>query len=177
MRTLVVGLGSVILADDGVGMHAARCVAEAVQADGLSGVDVLELGTAGLSLLASLEGYDRLILLDAIVTGAAPGTIHELSEADVAKTAHLGAGHEADLPTALAFGRRALGAGMPEDVVVIAVEAEDLTTFSEAPTPAVAAAIPEVVARVRGLLSRPRPGRSQPGSRAALHPCPPRSGG
>ena len=145
MKTLVVGIGSPILADDGVGIHAARAVKAALG----DRVDVVELGTGGLALLDVIEGYDRLILIDAIVTGAAPGTIHQLTEGDATKTAHLGAGHEADLPTALAMGRRALGDRMPADVIVLGIEAEDLTCFAEVLTARVAASLPEAIDCVR----------------------------
>lgn len=149
MKTLVVGIGSPILADDGVGIHAARAVKEALG----DAVDVAEVGTGGLALLDVIEGYDRLILIDAIVTGAKPGTIHELTEDEVAKTAHLGAGHDADLPTALAMGRRTLGDGMPREVIVLGVEAEDLTSFSEVLAAEVEATLPCVVDCVRAMVS------------------------
>ena len=55
--------------------------------------------------------------------------------------------------TALAVGRLALGDRMPKDVIVLAVEAQDLTSFSEALSPKVEAALPEVVARVQEILS------------------------
>ena len=110
-------------------------------------VEVIELGTAGLSLLDFVEGFDRLVIIDAILTGAAPGTVHELTGEEVAKTVHLGVGHEADLPTAIALGQK-LSRHMPAEVVVVAVEAADITTFSEELTPQVASAIQEVLARV-----------------------------
>jgi hydrogenase maturation protease len=148
MKTLVAGIGSTIRGDDGVGVRAARQL-KARLPNGR--FDVIELGTAGLTLLDSVEGYDRLILLDAIVTGAPPGTVHELTGKQIAASAHLGTGHEADLPTTLALGRK-LSKYMPADVIVLAVEAGDLNGFSEDLTPEVGAAIPEVLARVMELV-------------------------
>lgn len=145
MRTLVVGIGSTIRGDDGIGVHVARKLKEESYAESY---DIIELGTAGLSLLDYVEGYDRLIIVDAIVTGAPPGTVHELRGEDVTKTAHLGDGHESDLPTTLALGRR-LGKHMLKDVVIIAVEAAGLDDFSEQLTPEVEKAIPEALARIK----------------------------
>jgi hydrogenase maturation protease len=147
MKTLVAGIGSTIRGDDGVGVRAARQLKARLPNGGF---DVIELGTAGLTLLDSVEGYDRLILLDAIVTGAPPGTVHELKGKDVAASAHLGAGHESDLPTTLALGRK-LSKHMPADVTVLAIEVENLNSFSEHLTPDVEAAIPEVLAKVARL--------------------------
>ncbi len=147
MKTLVVGIGSTIRRDDGVGVRAAR----RFKARSSNSVDVIELGTAGLSLLDFVEGFDRLVVIDAIVTGAPPGTVYQLTGKEVTKTVHLGIGHEADLPTALSLGRK-LSRRMPADVVVVAVEAADITTFSEELTPEVASAMPEVQARLERLV-------------------------
>ncbi len=173
MKTLVVGIGSTIRSDDGVGVHAVRAVRDWLEESGRDGhgtssgrsfrvggqtVDVAEIGTGGISLLDLVAGYDRLIVLDAVVSGAAPGAVMLLTGDEVARAEHLGAGHEADLPTALAVGRRLAGAGLPEEVFVVAVEAGDIVTFSEQCTPDVVRSIPEAVRVVRGLvLDRGRP--------------------
>jgi hydrogenase maturation protease len=148
VRTLVVGIGSTIRGDDGVGVHAAR---QLKLRDALPDVDIIELGTAGLALLDFVEGYDRLIVLDAITSGASPGTVNVLTGNDVARAAHLGVGHEADLPTTLALGRRLARRQIPKEVVVVAVEASDLHSFSERLTPAVEAAIEPALAEVAQL--------------------------
>ena len=152
MKTLVVGIGSTILGDDGVGVHAARAVRDRVMAAPDIDVDVVELGTAGLALLDLIEGYDQLIVLDAIVTGAAPGTVHRLEGQDVVRAAHLGAGHDADLPATLAMGEKLLPGQMPKKVTVIGIEALNLTDFSEALSEAVEAGIEAVVRVVEGLV-------------------------
>ncbi len=149
MKTLVVGIGSTILTDDGVGVVAAREIQRQLSADR---IDVLELGTAGIALLDYIGGYQRVILLDAMVTGAPPGTVHQLTGEAFTKSAHLGSAHEADLPTVLALGQRLFPGKMPHEVVVIGIEAQELTEFSETLTPAVAAALPAVVSAVESLL-------------------------
>ncbi len=112
---------------------------------------MIELGTAGLSLLDSVRGYDRLIIIDAIVTGAEPGTVHVLDGVDVARAFHLGPGHDADLPTVLALGEKLAADQMPRDVTVVAVEASDVITVSTHLTPAVEDAVPAAAARVERL--------------------------
>jgi hydrogenase maturation protease len=59
-----------------------------------------------------------------------------------------------NLPTALAFGRQA-GARLPadEDIQLVGIEAQDVLTFSEECTPAVAAAIPRAAQTVMDLLN------------------------
>jgi len=149
LRTLIVGIGSTIRGDDGVGVHAVRRLQEHRLPEE---VTVLELGTAGLTLLDLVAGYDRLIVFDAMVSGAPPGTVRVLTGDEVARAAHLGVGHEADLPTTLALGRKLAGPQMPSDVTVVAIEARDLNSFSEHLSTKVAAAIPEALAKVDKLL-------------------------
>jgi hydrogenase maturation protease len=149
VRTLVVGIGSTIRGDDGVGVHAARRLCQRTLPPD---VDIIELGTAGLGLLDHVVGYDRLIVLDAMVSGAPPGTVRLLAGDDVAHAAHLGPGHDADLPTTLAFGRRLAPQGMPSQVIVVTVEVLDLTSFTEHLTVEVEAAITEMLAAVEQLL-------------------------
>jgi len=116
-------------------------------------VDILEVGTAGLSILDLVAGYDRLIVVDAIVSGADPGTVHELRGADVARASHLGPGHDADLPTVLALGEKLAAEQMPSEVVVVAVEAADIATVSADLSPEVKAAVPNATARVEAICS------------------------
>jgi hydrogenase maturation protease len=157
VRTLIVGIGSTIRGDDGVGVHAARALRQRPLP---AGVDVIELGTAGLGLLDVVSGYERLIVLDAIVSGAPPGTVHVLAGDDVARGAHLGPGHEADLPTTLASGRKLPGIHMPQEVIVVAVEVRNLTSFSDHLTDEAEAAIPGVVTTVENLLGQNRATRA-----------------
>ncbi len=150
-RTLIVGVGSSILCDDGVGGHVVRRLGTTLRRDD---VDVIEIGTAGFGLLDLVDGYDRLILVDAMVTGVTPGSVRELDEREVTRTVHLNAtGHDADLATTLAAGRALPGLSMPSQVIVLGVEAADVTTFSERLTPEVDAALPEVVSRIEALLA------------------------
>ncbi len=148
MKTLVAGVGSTIRGDDGLGVEAVRRLRDRIEDDQ---VDFVELGTAGVALLDLVDGYERLILIDAILTGGQPGTVVELEGEEVATSAHLGAGHEADLPTVLDLGRK-LSKIMPREVVVIAVEAADLDSFSETLTPEVEAVMPDVLNRVEKLI-------------------------
>ena len=148
MNTIIVGIGSEILCDDGVGIHVIRQLRLQPIA---ASVNMIELGTAGLSILDTVKGFERLIVIDAIQTGAKPGTIHILTGDDIARATHLGPSHEADLPTVLALGRVLGSDVIPSDVVVFAIEAEDISTFSEELTPAVAEAVPNVVEKIEEL--------------------------
>lgn len=57
-----------------------------------------------------------------------------------------------DFPTMLALGKKLFPGKIPEDIKIIAIEAEDITTISDKCTPKVEKAIPEVVELIKGLL-------------------------
>jgi hydrogenase maturation protease len=78
---LILGLGNMLLADDGVGPAAVT----SLKANYLvpEGVQVLDGGTLGLSLLPYIEDVDAVILVDAIRDDAPPGTLVRLQGDDV----------------------------------------------------------------------------------------------
>ena len=157
MKTLVLGLGNPILSDDGVGIRVAQEVekqlglirSEAKQAE----VAVTETSGAGFSLLDSMTGYDRVIIVDAIQTGKGPvGHIYRLAPEDFSFARHLSSPHQINLITALQLGK-ILNLPMPQKITIFAVEVEDVTNFSEKCTPKVEGAIPEAVKMVLGELN------------------------
>ncbi len=78
---LILGLGNVICSDDGLGVVAAERLRRDYELPG--GVEVLDGGTLGLSLLAHVSGADDLLLLDAVRADAPPGTLVRLDGDDV----------------------------------------------------------------------------------------------
>ena len=150
-KTLVVGVGNPILSDDGVGIHIVRRLREM----GIPGVDVEELPASGLELLDMVLGYDRVIIIDAIVTEEGnPGQFYILEESDFERTVHGASPHGINIATALALGRRLASDKMPAEIRFIAIEAEDIVNVSETMTPAVAAAVQLVVDKVVADLSK-----------------------
>ncbi len=152
--TLVVGLGNPLLGDDGFGWRAAEQVEQQTR-HFQSRVEVDYLAVGGLGLMERLIGYEHAILIDTIDTGQRPsGSIRCLRLNDLPDLAagHLSSAHDTTLLTAFGVGR-ALGAALPDDVVIVAVEASVTFDFSEALTPPVAAVLPEVVRLVLGLVT------------------------
>ena len=147
MKTLVVGLGNPILTDDGVGIYVARAVAAQCQRDD---VTFAEASVGGLRLLDVIAGYERVIMVDAIQTrDGKPGDIYRLHPNDLRVSLHSGSTHALSFPGALALGW-GLGMMLPDDeaIAIIAIEVEDVLTFGETCTPAVAAAIPHAMEAV-----------------------------
>ena len=143
-RTLVLGLGNPLLADDAIGLEVVRSLQERLP-HLASLVEIEQDHCGGLRLMERLIGYHRAIIVDAVCTGARPGTIHLLNLGGL-PTRHSTCAHDVDLATALDLGRKS-GATLPteEHIVVIGIEAADVTTFRQGCTGDVAAAIPEAL--------------------------------
>jgi len=152
-KILILGLGNPILSDDGIGIHVVRALSGHSFAPGVTRA---EASVGGLRLLEVLAGYDRVILVDAIVTPEGdPGQIFLLGPQDLRASLHSGSAHDLSLPSALKLGRE-LGMEIPEDknIKIIAIQAADVRTLEERPTPAVEAAIPKAVETVLAILGK-----------------------
>lgn len=75
MRILIAGVGNVLRGDDGFGVAVAQSLAAGANLP--EGVEVFEAGIAGVPLVQELmDGYDALIVADAVERDGAPGTVY-----------------------------------------------------------------------------------------------------
>lgn len=145
MKTLILGIGNPILSDDGVGFLVAERLKEALK--GRKDITVKETSVSGLSLLDEITGYERLIIVDAIQTrDGKPGDIYRLTPADF-KVGRMAVIHDVGLFSALELARK-LDMEVPREVVIFAIEAKDIATFSEKCSAEVEGAIPQAVKMV-----------------------------
>ncbi len=143
MKTLILGLGNPILSDDGIGIHVAREI-KRQRPD----LDVLEASAAGFRVVDEMLGYDRVILIDSIITGQMPvGSVFELSREQFRNASHYSSPHDMGLFEAFDLMRKH-GAKLPEELIIVAIEVEDIDTFSEAFTSEVQEALPLAVEKV-----------------------------
>ena len=151
MKTLILGLGNPVLTDDGLGFAAVEEVRKRL--DGRD-VSVSEASVGGLGLVELMVGHDKVIIIDAIQSGAAqPGEILRLQPEEFCANARTAWTHDLSFPTALELGRR-LGMQIPTEIVILAVEGLDLCTFGEQLTPPVAATVPQLAELVLQELAR-----------------------
>jgi len=145
MRTLVLGVGNSILSDDAIGLVVARRLEE--RYGGREDTDFGYNEEAGFTLLEESLGYDRLVVVDSILTGSAPGTVHRLDLSDLGRSIHSNSPHGMNLATVMALGRTQ-GMDVPDDVHIYAVEAMDTLTFGEELTPELADKVEGVVREI-----------------------------
>ena len=147
MKTLVLGIGNTILGDDGVGIYAAQELAGRLDDEN---VTIKDVGVDGLNLLEHILGYDRLVVIDAIVTeGGRPGNIYRLRPEAIRESAGGGLSpHHFNLATTLEIGNRLFPDEMPQEVTIFAVEAKEVKDITEEMTEPVRKALPRVVEMV-----------------------------
>ncbi|MEN6438117.1 MAG: hydrogenase maturation protease [Syntrophobacter sp.] len=140
-RILVLGLGNLLLADEGIGVHAAQAL---IRADMPPEVTVRDTGTAILDAIPDLETADFVIVVDAVKADRTPGSVYRIPFADMVRPEVIGSMHGFDLSRVLALTPRKT---VPE-VLVVGVEPA-LIDWSMELSPPVAAALPRVIDQVR----------------------------
>ena len=142
---LVLCLGNEVLSDDSFGFHVFNRIADSYAEEGPT--EVIYSSIAGFSLLELLRERKRVLVIDAITTGAKPGTVHFFPAGLLTPSRHLINSHQINLPSAIQLGRQ-LGLEMPEAIDVLAVEAQDIETLSEEMTEPVEQALDPVCHRI-----------------------------
>ncbi len=125
MGALILGVGNVLLGDEGIGV---RVVEELENRFSFpEDVMVLDGGTAGIELLRYLEGRDLLILIDAMRAGLTPGTVFKVEGDEVPKRFMTKISpHQIGLSDLLAAG--ILSDQVPKNIILFGVEPERLET-------------------------------------------------
>lgn len=150
-KILVLGLGNPLVTDDSIGLRVVEALKPRLA--GREGIEVSEDYWGGLRLMERMIGFQAAVVVDAIQTGAAPGTIHLLTPDGLA-TQRSASAHDVNLATALQFGRQA-GAALPENrhIQLVGIEVVDILTFGEHCTPEVQAAVPRAAEKVLEILA------------------------
>ncbi len=139
--TLVIGLGNPLMGDDGAGVTALERLREEWVLP--PEVELMDGGTWGMNLLPCVEFAERLVLIDAIRTGVAPGTLTVLERAALPRYFSLKLSpHQIDLREVLALAE--LRGALPEDLVALGIEPASIE-LGEGLSPAVASGLGKLV--------------------------------
>ena len=143
---LVLGVGNLLLKDEGVGIHVIR----ALEKEELPhNVSLMDGGTGGLHLISWIQDYNRIIMVDATLDHNPPGTIRLIRPRYATDFPPLMSAHEVGLRDMIEA--MILTEKLP-DIQLIVVSAEDISEVGMELTPAVEAAVPEVVEMVKQII-------------------------
>lgn len=141
MKIIVLGVGNLILSDEGVGVRAVEEIERRYRLPDT--VELIDGGTSGMEVMGSLSHADHVLILDAVKTGAPPGTVVKLSGAEVPKFFSLKMSpHQVSLSDVLATLEFA--GESPGSVTVIGVVPVSLDNSLDL-TPQVAAKLPQLI--------------------------------
>ncbi len=145
---LLLGIGNVLLSDDGAGIHVVRAIEKMQRNGDIPGTLVArDGGTIGLGLLADLQDHAAFIAVDAMEMAAAPGTVNTFRGTDMDR--QLGGTRKSAHEVALAdlVGAALLSGCMPAKRALIGIQPAS-TGWNLAPSEPVRAAIPNACAAV-----------------------------
>lgn len=144
-KTLILGLGNILLRDEGLGVHLVKRLRERYSFP--DEVQVVDGGTLGLDLLLHLEGVSRLLVVDAVVFDAEPGRLIRLEGDAISSQATLRVSpHQAGLQDLLAVAR--LQRCLPSTVIVWGMQPASLDEWGMTCTEAVEARLPVLMSAV-----------------------------
>jgi hydrogenase maturation protease len=143
-RTRVLGVGNLLLGDDGVGIHA---VEQLAQRNLPSHISIIDAGTPGWGLPMWFEGQEKVIIIDAVRMGEPPGTWKRFDPETVKLFAsgEVLSLHEPGLANGLALAE-ALGA-LPEEIVIYGIEPAQCE-IAQGLSPAIQQVLPPLVEEI-----------------------------
>ena len=145
-KTLILGVGNLLLKDEGVGIHVIRALEKETLP---SHVTLMDGGTGGLHLISWLTGDDHIIMVAATLDTHPPGTVRLIRPKYASDYPPLMSAHEIGLRDMIET--MILTGDLPE-VHLIVVSAANLNEVNMELTPEVEASIPEVIKVIRELI-------------------------
>jgi len=152
MRVLILALGNPILCDDGVAFHVLERMSPRLpQVSDTFAIE--EACTGGLDLLTYIVDFDRVLILDAVLTKRdPPGTVGVFRVDQLKESIHTDSPHHTNFSTAIELGNRLHADRMPSDILIIGVEVYNILDFTEDLTAPVEAGVPEAAQKALEIL-------------------------
>jgi len=151
-KVLVLGLGNILLKDEGIGVYAALKLKEKTLPDN---VEVIDAGTASLDIILSIKNVEKLIIIDALKSAKVPGTIYRLRLDDL--ESRIGSSalslHQLSVVEALSIAKKK--GDLPKDIVIIGVEPERID-YELGLSPSLEKKLPDIVDIVLRELTSPK---------------------
>lgn len=149
-RTLIAGFGNVLRGDDAFGVEVVQRLGDLGAVRERADVAVMEVGTGGIHLAQELlDGYERLIIVDAMTRGGPPGSVYVLEVDDVEAAERVDM--HLTIPAAALSVAKALGV-LPSRVFMVGCEPEHVDDMVMGLTAPVQDAVDTAILHIRELL-------------------------
>ncbi|MFP3909707.1 MAG: hydrogenase maturation protease [Archaeoglobaceae archaeon] len=117
MKIAVIGIGNILLGDEGVGV---RIVEELRKRDLPENVEVHDGATSGIALLNFLVDKDKVIIVDAVKGGEEPGTVYQFSINEALERSEMVSLHDIDFVMAYQTSKEIME--LTDNITVIGIE-------------------------------------------------------
>jgi len=143
MKTIILGIGNLILGDDGVGVHVVNEVKKHIDT---SDITVDEAITGGMNLLDLLLGYDKAIIIDAVKSeNSENGEVKRIKLSNFT-TMHSCNPHDVSLAEAIEMAKKLGEKRIPNEIIIIGIMMKQIPCeFGEKLSEKIAAAVPKAV--------------------------------
>ncbi|MFN3533847.1 MAG: HyaD/HybD family hydrogenase maturation endopeptidase [Desulfatiglandales bacterium] len=158
-RITILGIGNLLLKDEGLGIHALKTLEE--RYDFPPQVRLVDGGVLGLGLLSVLSESEFLIVLDAVKNGERPGTVYRIDEKEIpTRIRAKNSLHQIDFLETLAASELI---GKRPKCTILGIEPKDIESVDIELSPEVADAMEELIGLVilelhnRGIVPMEKP--------------------
>lgn len=141
-RILILGIGNLLLGDEGVGVHAVQMLEKDKFPDK---VTILDGGTGGFHLMSYIQDYPKILMIDATMDGKPPGTISVIKPKFASDFPKSLSAHDIGLKDLIESV--ALIDKLP-DITLITVSIESLPGMSLELTPGISNSLPGIIERI-----------------------------
>lgn len=140
-KILIAGIGNLLFKDEGIGIHIIR---ELSKIDLPRNIELTEIGTATFQLTRFIEGKDKVVIIDAILSDDKPGTIYKLTPEDLKleKKKTLTSLHQFGVLEALETSAQM---GIKPEIIIFGIAPKDCQTPSTELTPELKRTIPKII--------------------------------
>ncbi len=141
---LILGIGNILLRDEGVGVHVVR------RMEGMDlgeGVEALDGGTGGADLIELIADRQKVIVIDCMKSGEKPGTVYRFTGDELVEQGDRSISlHEFGLSETLIMARQLNCA--PKEVIIFGIEPATIRPPAEGLSPEIDALVPKLIKAV-----------------------------
>ena len=144
---LVLGVGNVLMGDEGIGVHAVK----EMEKQGLScGAELVDGGTGGLHLLSYFEDYDPIVMIDATMDGRPAGTVSLIRPRFASDFPRALSAHDIGLRDLV---EAAILLGSLPQIHLVTISVDSIQPMTMELSPPVRESIPEVIRLTRRIIA------------------------
>ena len=140
-KTLILGIGNILLSDEGLGVH----IVNRILGSGIAipdDAEIIDGGTAGFDLLDLMMGRRKIIIVDALKVDDVPGSVYRFPPEHIASSLNAMSLHELGIRELISTLRML---GHDPEIEIIGIVPSDVSTFNTCLSAAVENSMPRAI--------------------------------